>query len=511
MRKDSIYRKKWSVCFFVSAIIALFFMALCVDGVSFQNIDTSYVTCNVNGEYLGIFHDKQEVQEIMKEARLEVGAETGQLPVADIEIQCTEKQNLLAILTDASEAKSRLKTLIHDADENQLHQAYIVKINEYTVTLGSREDVIALLEKAVSKYDTSGDFTVELEDDSEDGHNYHARIVSVSRSVRDASLVTLNSGIGSVTDELQYGDRNVVNEEEGTVLVEFEEQVEVLEGYAPSEQIVSLKEAIAEVTKEKETNQMYEIQAGDSLSVIAYEHDTTMESIIALNDDIKDENSVIIAGQEIIISVPEPELSVVTTVQEAYNEEYKADTVYIDNDSWYTNQTEVKQEATVGNRDVVAQVTYRNGKEISRNIIKETVNKESKPAIIERGTIVPPTYIKPLYGGIFTSGFKFRWGRWHKGIDYACPVGTSIMASSSGTVSAAGWSNGYGYCVRIRHPDGRETRYGHLSKVLVHAGQQVKQGEKIALSGNTGRSTGPHVHFEILINGVQVDPLKYMN
>ena len=75
----------------------------------------------------------------------------------------------------------------------------------------------------------------------------------------------------------------------------------------------------------------------------------------------------------------------------------------------------------------------------------------------------------------------------------------------------AGWGGGYGNVIYINHPDGTQTRYAHLSKVLVSPGQYVSQGQKIALSGNTGVSTGPHVHFEIVINGSRVNPLKYLN
>ena len=89
-------------------------------------------------------------------------------------------------------------------------------------------------------------------------------------------------------------------------------------------------------------------------------------------------------------------------------------------------------------------------------------------------------------------------------------MGTKVVASCGGVVAKAGWGKGYGYCIYINHEDGSQTRYAHLSKVLVKVGQTVKQGEKIALSGNTGVSTGPHIHFEILINGVQRNPLKYI-
>ena len=99
----------------------------------------------------------------------------------------------------------------------------------------------------------------------------------------------------------------------------------------------------------------------------------------------------------------------------------------------------------------------------------------------------------------------------HKGVDWACPTGTIVFASSDGVVEYAGWGNGYGNTILISHPDGRKTRVGHLSKILVSEGQSVTQGQTIGLSGSTGRSTGPHVHFEIYINGIQVNPLDYIS
>ncbi|MEJ2289063.1 MAG: M23 family metallopeptidase [Deinococcales bacterium] len=96
----------------------------------------------------------------------------------------------------------------------------------------------------------------------------------------------------------------------------------------------------------------------------------------------------------------------------------------------------------------------------------------------------------------------------HRGIDIAAPWGTPVHASRSGVVIFAGWSNeGYGNLVRIRHPDGDETWYGHFSKILVHVGQYVDQGQVIGREGSTGISTGPHVHFEVLVHGRAVDPM----
>jgi murein DD-endopeptidase MepM/ murein hydrolase activator NlpD len=100
--------------------------------------------------------------------------------------------------------------------------------------------------------------------------------------------------------------------------------------------------------------------------------------------------------------------------------------------------------------------------------------------------------------GVLTSGYGWRWGRMHRGIDIANGVGTPIVTASDGIVEKAGWNKGgYGNLVDIRHPDGTLTRYAHNSKIFVRAGQQVQKGQHIANMGSTGFSTGPHLHFEI--------------
>jgi len=125
-------------------------------------------------------------------------------------------------------------------------------------------------------------------------------------------------------------------------------------------------------------------------------------------------------------------------------------------------------------------------------------------------------FIWPIHGRI-TSPYGWRnlgmgTSPFHRGIDIAAPWGTPVHASRSGVVVFAGWSNeGYGYLVRLRHPDGDETWYGHFSSILVHVGQYVEQGGVIGREGSTGISTGPHVHFEVHVHGRAVDPMTVLH
>lgn len=110
----------------------------------------------------------------------------------------------------------------------------------------------------------------------------------------------------------------------------------------------------------------------------------------------------------------------------------------------------------------------------------------------------------------FTSGFGYRWGRLHAGTDFAAPHGTPIYATADGVVTHAGWSSGYGNLIKIQHEFGIETRYGHLSKLRVKVGQRVSRGDRIGDMGNTGRSTGTHLHYETRVGGKPVNPMIYI-
>jgi murein DD-endopeptidase MepM/ murein hydrolase activator NlpD len=118
-------------------------------------------------------------------------------------------------------------------------------------------------------------------------------------------------------------------------------------------------------------------------------------------------------------------------------------------------------------------------------------------------------FLWPVHGPV-TSGFGWRWGRMHEGVDIAVPTGTPVAAVASGTVVHAGWLGGYGNLVVVDHGDGLSTAYAHNSSIAAGVGASVGQGQVIAYSGNTGNSSGPHVHFEVRVNGSAVDPLGYL-
>lgn len=461
-----------------------------------------------------------DVKEVAREARRELALASEDKLAIDYRVSTSATSTPFVFLTSKSELQNIFKEQLVAASVNGGVKSYTVEIEGYHAIFASLEEVKSLFSGVKAEADVYHAFEPVIK--KEEGHVkgiMTAELESVEPSVweevipGETSVSAISAGITSeLMSELSYAMANPYKNtyQTGILDMEFIESINIYESYAEEEELADVETELIEVTKEKETNKIYVVKSGDSLSLIAYQNDTTIESIMALNG-FKDMNQIIHIEDELIIAVPEPDLMLRVKTGEVYEEDYRADPVIIPNDEWYTTKEVVHYEGTVGHRERNDVVTIENGIEVNREMIHENVMIESEPAIIERGTIIPPTYIKPIYGGVKTSNYGWRWGRMHKGVDWGVPVGTTVFASSAGTVVRADYNGAYGNCVLISHPDGRMTRYAHCSKLLVSVGQYVEQGETIALSGNTGRSTGPHLHFEIIINGSPVDPLKYIN
>ena len=523
--KITRYYKRLRISFIRTALLVIILNLFMIPQYTkFEKDGDNLFHLYLTGDDIGYVGKETDVDALMREARLELAGASEDLIYADSDLVMEGQEVLFAEINSEEEIKQNLLNSLKGHVKETLQHAYTVKVKEYTVNVSSSDEVRQVLQAALDQYENNNRYTAKLVmNPTRELNALTAHVVNNAEIKDEEEPVFAKAGMDSYFDDI-FEEIVPVSEtmefedyEYGLMSLDFGDNIEIIDSYLMPYQITSLEQAISEVTTVQDKNAIYEVQPGDTLSQIAETTNIPMEKIISLNDSIEDENSTIRAGQEIIVTQPEPPLSVERSEQMYYEEDYDADIIYIDNDEWYTTQEVTLQEPSAGHRKVAAMISYRNEKEIGREIVKQEVTMEAVPKIVEKGTKIPPTYIKPISGGRLSSNFGRRSAptrgasTYHKGVDWAVPKGTTVVASSGGTVTKAGWGSGYGYVVYIKHPDGRETRYGHLSKVLVSAGQSVKQGQKIALSGNTGRSTGPHLHFEIRVNGTAVNPLKYLD
>lgn len=255
------------------------------------------------------------------------------------------------------------------------------------------------------------------------------------------------------------------------------------------------------------------VQSGETFSEIAKMYGLKQSELKTSNPDVIPEKLSI--GQEISLNQIVPLVTVQTTEVAQYKEAIPFEIKYENTASLFKNEQTVKSRGTNGEKDVVAEIVRNNGVEVSRAEISSTILAPPVAQVVLVGTKEPPpligtgTFIYPIRGTL-TSRYGTRWGRLHAGIDLAAPIGTYIKAADGGKVTFAGYNGSLGYMVAIDHGGGRVTWYGHCSKLFVKKGDRVYQGQHIANVGNTGRSTGPHLHFEVHINGKTKNPLNYL-
>lgn len=177
-------------------------------------------------------------------------------------------------------------------------------------------------------------------------------------------------------------------------------------------------------------------------------------------------------------------------------------------------QSKLLSNGEEGKKTLIKEKQMENSKIVGTRVISEKIIILPKDKVVLQGKKIPIMASKGILftpsRGAISSSFGMRWGKMHEGLDIAASMGDPIYAALDGSVVYSGWENGYGYVIKLQHENGLLTIYGHCSRLDVSVGQSVDKGDQIGLVGSTGNSTGPHLHFEVRVNGVPQNPVAFL-
>lgn len=317
-------------------------------------------------------------------------------------------------------------------------------------------------------------------------------------------------------------DKNDVNQR-----AEFVQAVEIVEGLYPVSAVVDEETLLTMLKQEVEPQRTHEVVEGDTLTAIARQHDVTTAELRRLNPQYAEKDTLVV-GDVLLIQRARPRLQVqvVKTVVVEEVIDYKTKTVYRDDKPVTHNKVTTKGKE--GAMDVTYEHVYLDGEEIEVTRVSEVITKQPVTKVVEIGT--KKTYTSGgaevvqgdgIYTGNWTwpvpvchnvyQGYHGGHLAWDISSGPTPVLRTPCLAVDGGVVEYAGWYYGYGYYVKINHGNGLYTTYAHLDSIAVVQGQKVSNGQQIGKVGNTGNSSGPHLHFEVYRNGVRVNPKNYFD
>lgn len=337
------------------------------------------------------------------------------------------------------------------------------------------------------------------------------KVYAVGLYAGDEQIAVLQSQQDADTVIEQVKKRYYPQSGKCTILsCDIKENISTCSVMAYKEEIMDTYDTVQKILDGKGVKKVYKVQKGDTMWDIALRNGVSLEELQLANPSLVIDNIHI--GDEINLSVIEPYITVTVVADVTSKEVITYETKKVTDKTLKAGKTVVKQEGKNGVAEVQAKVTLVNGNVVTEDVLNRTVLTEPVARIVNVGTyyVASGTYIRPT-GGIISSRYGNRHGEFHTGVDFASARGTAIKVSNTGKVISAGWKGNYGLCVMVDHGNGVQTLYGHCSKLYVSVGQYVSKGDVIAAVGSTGRSTGPHVHFEVRINGKYTNPFNYIN
>ncbi|MNO77246.1 Murein DD-endopeptidase MepM [compost metagenome] len=438
----------------------------------------AYYNVYVDGEEIGSINNPAQIEQLFSEKRKEY-----QVKYPDIEM-VLETQSVTTTAEEAFKAEVDSETTLQKLDGMLQSYAKGVELKidgKVVAVVKDQETVDDILAQVKQQY-------------LPDGENIQLQVKQMSSSIPASTVSTAATPESSVKS------------------VEIVEEVDVMPINTDPDQVLSVEEVTALLTVTEEAPIVYTIVEGDNLGSIANRFAITEKQIYLNNPGIEEKYLQI--GDTLKLTVPKLPITV-TTVEQVSEEIVTAPKVEVRKTAELAaGKSKVVRPGQEGLKVMQYTVTKENGHVIDEQWIGQEVIKESITEVVLQGTKIAGQgsgqFAWPVSGATISSTYGSRWGRQHKGIDLVSGNRT-IMAADEGVVTFTGNSSGYGNTVIINHSNGYTTLYGHLSSISVIQGQTVEKGKGIGVMGNTGRSTGTHLHFEILKNDVPQNPMTYLN
>jgi murein DD-endopeptidase MepM/ murein hydrolase activator NlpD len=327
------------------------------------------------------------------------------------------------------------------------------------------------------------------------------------------TVATVEDG-QAVLDKLK--ESALANQGDATIKsVEFLEDVTLESGNVKIGDVQTPAEIVATVQAGKEAIKTHTVVKGESFWTVAKNHGVTVSELQKLNPDVNPDRLKI--GQVLNLTWLEPLINVVVVKEVTVEESIAYATEYKETANLYRGETQVVKKGTNGKKMVTYEVKETSGAVVEKTTLNEIVISEPVSAVVNKGTKAVALSSRsgdgilnwPMSGKI-TSPYGTRSSGFHSGIDIGGKIGRGVYAAAGGKVVLSSWYYAYGNCILIDHGNGMKTRYAHLSAYKVKVGDTVERGQLIGLCGNTGRSTGPHLHFEVIVNGSTKNPINYL-
>jgi len=347
-------------------------------------------------------------------------------------------------------------------------------------------------------------------------------LVQTIPSLASAIAITVNGrDIVAVADAktAQMVRDSILDEYKGTILkdansveqLKFQETIAWRPKLVKADDVRTPEEAINILKLGTDKLVTYVVKSGDTGWDIARSYSLTTDQLAKANPAANIENLQV--GQTLNVQMKEPYVHTQSVSIRMVKESIPfTEQIQKDADLWPW-QYEVVTPGVLGSRQLKIRDYRESGQVVKSEVLTNDVLEQPKPQVAKQGTKQIPSMgtgslVYPVVG-VLTSTFAPRWGTFHYGIDIAAAMGTSVLAADSGMVTFRGWSGNYGYLLKVDHGNGKETWYGHLNGFNVGLGATVKKADVIGFVGNTGFSTGPHLHYEVHVSGTAVDPLSF--